>query len=80
MTNTQSNISLIHSIKRMLEYYIIATHNLHDIGISECGICMEDNKRLIAIKCGHILCVTCYIGILKYSALCPYCREQIVID
>ncbi len=44
----------------------------------DCRICMEDKleqKNILHLKCGHVLCLSCYDKLIKNT--CPYCRELI---
>ena len=42
----------------------------------QCPICIE-NKNRVAMNCGHLLCITCYHGILEDKGECPHCRQKI---
>lgn len=39
-----------------------------------CGICRENNKEVVFIPCGHVLCQICAI---KIKEACPFCKCKI---
>ena len=43
----------------------------------QCPVCIE-NKNRVALKCGHLLCITCYHRILGDKGECPHCRQKII--
>jgi len=65
-----------------------ATHVLHmlsciklsknEIVVDECNICIDDKSRL-ETKCGHRMCVLCFVNILDKGRFikCPYCRTKV---
>lgn len=55
-------------------------------GVRDTGICIcaeeFDGKRIVRMKCGHILCFDCfhdvfYVGEKKKKVRCPYCRKRV---
>jgi hypothetical protein len=42
-----------------------------------CCICIEDKKRGLRLRCGHIFCSKCIKTWLKSSHSCPYCKQSI---
>jgi hypothetical protein len=51
---------------------------------SECGICSEENAKMIVLKtcCSQHLCLRCIREILneKHCFKCPFCREMVKFD
>ena len=46
-----------------------------------CKICCDSNELhdIVILECGHYFCINCVLNIIKYSGLCPYCRENVNI-
>ena len=45
-----------------------------------CNICDEDIKDLCALRCGHIICLQCFLNWFKNNKSCPFCRTGINIE
>ncbi|CAN0927956.1 E3 ubiquitin-protein ligase AIRP2 [Linum grandiflorum] len=43
----------------------------------ECGICMENNTKVVLPKCSHSLCLKCYRTWRARSQSCPFCRDSL---
>ncbi|KAL9332758.1 hypothetical protein ACSQ67_002368 [Phaseolus vulgaris] len=43
-------------------------------GDDECGICMENNMKMVLPNCGHSFCISCFHNWYMRSESCPYCR------
>lgn len=45
-----------------------------------CKICMEDINDLCSLRCGHVLCLQCFMNWFKENKSCPFCREDIDVN
>lgn len=55
---------------------------LFEVNVSaQCGICCESNHLddIVISTCCHNFCINCALNIIKYTSVCPYCRENINI-
>ncbi|KAJ7957639.1 RING finger protein [Quillaja saponaria] len=43
----------------------------------ECGICMENNAKMVLPNCGHSLCISCFHDWNERSRSCPFCRGSL---
>ncbi|KAK7379535.1 hypothetical protein VNO80_04998 [Phaseolus coccineus] len=43
-------------------------------GDEECGICMENNMKMVLPDCGHSFCISCFHNWCMRSESCPFCR------
>ncbi|XP_027905530.1 E3 ubiquitin-protein ligase AIRP2-like [Vigna unguiculata] len=43
-------------------------------GDEECGICMENNMKMVLPNCGHSFCISCFHDWYMRSESCPFCR------
>ncbi|WCJ29217.1 RING/U-box superfamily protein [Euphorbia peplus] len=43
----------------------------------ECGICMENNSKVVLPDCCHSLCLKCYQDWSTRSQSCPFCRDNL---
>ena len=42
---------------------------------NECTICMESMQGRVTLKCGHVLCPSCFARHSRVNNTCPYCRD-----
>ena len=43
-----------------------------------CLLCQENKDCIMALECGHVLCVDCVVCLIeKRSRKCPFCRTVI---
>ena len=45
-----------------------------------CRICMEDINDLCSLRCGHVLCLQCFMNWFKENKSCPFCRKDIDVN
>lgn len=47
----------------------------------QCQICLQDtlNLKIISIKCGHLMCLDCYIVLKNNNNPCPFCRSLLSV-
>ncbi|KAL5994501.1 hypothetical protein ACLOJK_024554 [Asimina triloba] len=43
----------------------------------ECGICMENNSKIVLPNCSHAMCMKCYREWRTRSQSCPFCRDSL---
>ncbi|KAI5075293.1 hypothetical protein GOP47_0009907 [Adiantum capillus-veneris] len=43
----------------------------------ECGICMENNTKVVLPDCNHAMCLKCFRDWHARSQSCPFCRDSL---
>lgn len=43
----------------------------------ECGICMENNTKIVLPDCNHAMCLDCFRDWHARSKSCPFCRDSL---
>ncbi|KAH7439747.1 hypothetical protein KP509_04G074300 [Ceratopteris richardii] len=43
----------------------------------ECGICMENNTKIVLPDCNHAMCLDCFRDWHARSQSCPFCRDSL---
>ncbi|GLT37600.1 hypothetical protein SLA2020_119080 [Shorea laevis] len=43
----------------------------------ECGICLENNSKIVLPNCSHSMCAKCYRIWRARSQSCPFCRDSL---
>eukprot|EP00250_Pteridium_aquilinum_P020174 c24736_g1_i1 orf=239-988(-) len=54
--------------------------NMSDLDLEweqECGICMENNTKIVLPDCNHAMCLDCFRDWHARSQSCPFCRDSL---
>jgi hypothetical protein len=43
---------------------------------SMCAICMEEMSGTTILKCGHMMCASCFAQHSRVANTCPFCRDE----
>lgn len=68
------------SVDRYKKKYDDARGSISDLDLEweqECGICMENNTKIVLPDCNHAMCLKCFRDWHSRSQSCPFCRDSL---
>lgn len=80
VSTLSSNYSPVYIRRSGERKEIIVTDIESNISDLICNICNEDIKDLCALRCGHVICLQCFMNWFKSNKSCPFCRTRINIE